>query len=45
MFLASPAFVFAMDVAHAGRKGDLDIFAARVYAYDNICRLDSWFLR
>lgn len=45
IFQTSKAFAFAMDVANARIKGDLEIFAARVYAYNNIFCLDSWFLR
>lgn len=45
IFQTSRAFAFAMDVTNARIDGDLDIFAARVYAYDNVFCLDSWVLR
>lgn len=45
VFRTSNAFAFAMDVTNARIEGDLNIFAARVFAYNNIFCLDSWFLR
>lgn len=41
----SREYAFASDVARAGKDGDLDLFAARVYAYNNVCRLGVWHLR
>lgn len=45
MFQTSRVYSFASDMVLAGREGDLNLFAARVYAYDNVCRLDAWCLR
>lgn len=45
IFRGSRAYLFASDMVQAGKDGDVHLFAARVYAYDNVCRLDAWYLR
>lgn len=45
VFKGSRAYLFASDIAHAGKEGDLDLFAARLYSYNNVCCLDAWYLR
>jgi len=44
-FQGSRAYMFATDMALAGKDGDVEFFAARLYAYNNVCRLDAWYLR
>jgi len=45
VFQGSRAYMFATDMALAGKDGDVEFFAARLYAYNNVCRLDAWYLR
>lgn len=45
VFQGSRAYVFATDMASAEKEGDVDLFASRLYAYNNVCRLDAWYLR
>lgn len=45
IFQGSRECAFGSDLALAAREGDLELFATSVYAYDNVCRLDSWCLR
>eukprot|EP00903_Cladosiphon_okamuranus_P017757 g16345.t1 len=45
VFQGSRAYMFAMDMASAGKDGDVDFFASRLYAYNNVFRLDAWYLR
>eukprot|EP00904_Undaria_pinnatifida_P009336 jgi/Undpi1/5532/HiC_scaffold_2.g00809.m1 len=45
VFQGSRAYLFAVDMVLVGEEGDYDLFAARVYAYNNVCRLDAWYLR
>ncbi|CAM9280978.1 unnamed protein product, partial [Hapterophycus canaliculatus] len=45
VFQGSRAYMFASDVALAEKEGDIDFFAARLYAYNNVCRLDAWYMR
>lgn len=44
-FQGSMAYIFATDVVLAEKEGDVDFFAARLYAYNNVCRLSAWYLR
>ncbi|CAN0150588.1 unnamed protein product [Scytosiphon promiscuus] len=45
VFQGSRAYMFASDIALAEKEGDLHLFAARLYAYNNVCRLNAWYLR
>lgn len=45
MFQGSRAYLFALDMVLVGEEGDFELFAARVYGYNNVCRLDAWYLR
>ena len=45
VFQGSRAYLFALDMLLVGEEGDFELFAARVYAYNNVCRLDAWYLR
>lgn len=45
VFQGSRAYMFATDMVSAEKDGDVDFFASRLYAYDNVCRLDAWYLR
>lgn len=45
VFQGSRAYMFATDMAFAEKEGDVDFFASRLYAYNNVCRLDTWYLR
>lgn len=45
VFQGSRAYMFATDMVLAAKEGDVDFFAARLYAYNNVCRLDAWYLR
>lgn len=37
--------MFATDMVSSEKEGDVDFFASRLYAYNNVCRLDAWYLR
>lgn len=45
VFQGSRAYMFATDMVFAEKEGDVDFFAARLYAYNNVCLLDAWYLR
>lgn len=45
VFQGSRAYMFATDVVSAEKEGNVEFFAARLYAYNNVCRLDAWYLR
>ena len=45
VFQGSRAYLFALDMVLVAEEGDFELFAARVYAYNNVCRLDAWYLR
>ncbi|CAM9812108.1 unnamed protein product, partial [Ectocarpus sp. 12 AP-2014] len=44
-FQGSIAYIFATDVALAEKEGDVEFFAARLYAYNNVYHLSAWYLR
>ncbi|CAN0394108.1 unnamed protein product [Pylaiella littoralis] len=45
VFQGSRAYMFATDMVSSEKEGDVDFFASRLYAYNNVCRLDAWYLR